>query len=94
MLRIKMVKSLIGQKKKNKLIIASLGLRKMGQTVEQPDNGSIRGMIHHVKHMLEVEAIESAPKAKKASKAEAPAAVAVAEEAPAKPKRAKKETTD
>lgn len=88
MLRIKMVKSLIGQKKKNRLIIASLGLRKMGQTVEQPDNGSIRGMIHHVKHMLEVEVVEDAPKAKKAAKAEAP--VAVAEEAPAKPKRTKK----
>ncbi len=88
MLRIKLVKSIIGQKKRNKLIIASLGLRKMGQIVEHPDNGCIRGMVFHTKHMLEVEEIEATPKAKKAAKAAEP--VAVAAEAPAKPKKASK----
>ena len=74
MLRIKLVRSIIGQTKGNRLIVASLGLRKMNQIVEQPDNGSIRGMIHHVKHMLEVEEIADAPKAEKPKKAKKAAA--------------------
>lgn len=65
MLRIKLVKSIIGQKKNNRAIVASLGLRRMNQVVEQPDNGSIRGMIHHVKHMLVVEEVAEAPVAEK-----------------------------
>lgn len=88
MLRIKMVRSLIGQKRRNRLIIASLGLHKLGQTVILPDNASIRGMIHHVKHMLEVEVVDAAPEAKPAKVAkgaETPTA-----ETPAKPKRTKK----
>ncbi len=75
MLRIKMVKSPIGQTKHNRAIIASLGLRKTNQTVEHKDTPSIRGMVHHVKHMLVVEEFEAAPvveaKPKKAKKATA-----------------------
>ena len=33
----------------------ALGLHKIGSTVEQPDNPSIRGMIFKVKHLVEVE---------------------------------------
>jgi large subunit ribosomal protein L30 len=33
----------------------ALGLRKIGDTVTQPDNESIRGMIFKVKHLVEVE---------------------------------------
>ncbi len=69
MLRIKLVKSTIGQKKKNRLIVDSLGLRKMNQVVEHPDNGAIRGMVHHVKHMLEVEVVADAPAAEKPKRA-------------------------
>lgn len=57
MLRIKLVKSIIGQTAKNQKIVAALGLRKMQQTVEHQDSASIRGMVHKVKHMLEVEAV-------------------------------------
>jgi large subunit ribosomal protein L30 len=89
MLRIKLVKSPIGNTASNRKTVASLGLRKMQQTVELPDNPSVRGMIHKVKHMLLVEEVAGESKAKPAKttkKVEAPVAV---EETP-KPKRTKK----
>jgi len=54
-LKITLVKSPIGSKPKHRATIAALGLRKMHQTVEQKDNEAIRGMIHHVKHLIKVE---------------------------------------
>lgn len=77
--------------------MAALGLRKMQQTVIHNDTPSIRGMIHHVKHMLEVTEgpapeAKSAP-APKVTKSTAPTAAkpkATAEKAPAKPKAEKK----
>jgi len=60
-LRIELVKSIIGNKVSNRKTVASLGLRKMHQVVIHNDTGSIRGMIHKVKHMLKVEEIEDEP---------------------------------
>lgn len=60
MLRIKLVKSLIGNNKRNRSIVAALGLRKMHHTVDHKDTPQIRGMIHRVKHMLEVTEISEA----------------------------------
>ena len=54
MLRIKLVKSIIGNTPRNRATVAALGLRKTNSVVEQDDTPAIRGMIHHVKHMLEV----------------------------------------
>jgi large subunit ribosomal protein L30 len=34
--------------------LRSLGLRRIGQTVEHPDSPQLRGMIHKVKHLIEV----------------------------------------
>ena len=53
-LNIKLVKSLNGRIAKHKATAAALGLRKIGDTVEQPDNPSIRGMIFKVKHLVDV----------------------------------------
>ena len=53
-LSIKLVKSLNGRIAKHKATAAALGLRKIGDTVEQPDNPSIRGMIFKVKHLVDV----------------------------------------
>lgn len=73
MLRIKLVKSPIGNNWRNRRTVEALGLRKVQQVVEQPDNASIRGMIHHVQHMVAVEVVEgdATPKASKAAKAPA-----------------------
>ncbi|HEU4749601.1 MAG TPA: 50S ribosomal protein L30 [Acidimicrobiia bacterium] len=47
-------KSPIGEKPKVRATVEGLGLRKMHQTAELPDNESIRGMIHKVRHLVEV----------------------------------------
>lgn len=36
-------------------ILVGLGLTRMGRTRELEDSPSIRGMIHHVKHLVRVE---------------------------------------
>jgi large subunit ribosomal protein L30 len=64
MLRIKLVRSPIGHNWRNRRTIAALGLRKVHQVVEQPDNPSVRGMIHHVQSMVTVEVVEGEPTAK------------------------------
>ena len=66
MLRIKLVRSLWGNNPRNRRTVAALGLRKMNQVVEHDDTPSIRGMVHHVKHLLHVEVIEGIPSKKKA----------------------------
>jgi large subunit ribosomal protein L30 len=55
MLKITLVRSPIGAKPKHRATIEALGLRKINATVEQKDNAAIRGMIHHVKHLIKIE---------------------------------------
>lgn len=43
---------------KQKATVEALGLKKIGSTVEQPDNAQTRGMIKVVSHMVKVEEIE------------------------------------
>jgi large subunit ribosomal protein L30 len=54
-LKITLRRSLIGEKPKARATVESLGLRKINATVERPDSPDLRGMIHRVKHLLEVE---------------------------------------
>lgn len=56
-LKITLVKSAIGAVPKNKKTVEALGLRKMGKTVEMPDNEAIRGMVRKVNHLVKVEEI-------------------------------------
>ncbi|MCG8481878.1 MAG: 50S ribosomal protein L30 [Clostridia bacterium] len=56
-LKITLVKSTIGAKPLHKKNVEALGLRKIRQTVEHPDNPQTRGMINKVKHLVEVEEI-------------------------------------
>ncbi|HEV2122290.1 MAG TPA: 50S ribosomal protein L30 [Chloroflexota bacterium] len=58
-IRVKYVKSSIGYSQRQKDTIRSLGFRKLGQTVELPDNGAIRGMVRHVRHLVTVEEAET-----------------------------------
>lgn len=97
MLRIKLVRSLIGQNPRNRATVAALGLRKMQQVVVKEDTPTIRGMVHHVKHMLSVEVVEGEAPKKSASKPSgkadnSKAVVAAAEES--KPKATKKAKAD
>jgi large subunit ribosomal protein L30 len=56
-LRIKWVKSSIGYSDSQKATIRALGFRHLGESVEQPDRPSIRGMVQKVRHLVEVEEI-------------------------------------
>ena len=55
MLKITLIKSTIGSTPYQKKVVEALGLRKMHQTVELPDNGSTRGQIQKVRHLVTVE---------------------------------------
>ena len=57
-LKITLAKSTIGAVPKNKAIVESMGLRKIGKTVILPDNEATRGQTRLVNHMLKVEEIE------------------------------------
>ena len=56
-LKITLVKSPIGAVPKQRATIEALGLKKMHNTVEMPDNGAFRGMIQNVRHLVKVEEI-------------------------------------
>lgn len=53
-LKIKLVKSLVGRKDKQIATAVSLGLRKIGTIVEQPDNAATQGKIARISHLVEV----------------------------------------
>ncbi len=53
-LRITLVKSPIGYRRDQLGTVRALGLHKLHSTVEQEDNPTIRGMLHKVSHLLEV----------------------------------------
>lgn len=57
-LKITLVKSTIGAVPKNKAIVESMGLRKIGTTKIFPDNDATRGQVRLVNHLLKVEEIE------------------------------------
>jgi large subunit ribosomal protein L30 len=43
-----------GANKRQRDTLRSLGLRRIGHTVEHKDSPQIRGMIHKVRHLVEV----------------------------------------
>lgn len=60
-LRITYRKSSIGYSERQKQTVRSLGLRKLGQSVERPDTTTVRGMVFHVRHLVTVvEVVSSA----------------------------------
>ena len=56
-LKITLVKSTIGAVAKNKAVVESMGLRKIGKSVILPDNAATRGQIRKVSHLLKVEEV-------------------------------------
>lgn len=53
-LEIKLVKSAIGAKPKQRQTLEALGLTKINKTVVKADNEAMRGMIKIVAHLVEV----------------------------------------
>ncbi|MBM7865873.1 50S ribosomal protein L30 [Heliobacterium undosum] len=58
-LKITWVKSAIGYSKNQKLTVATLGLKKLHQSVLHDDTPAIRGMIRTVNHLVTVEEVEA-----------------------------------
>ena len=52
---IKQVRSVNGSNARQRDTMRSIGLRKIGQTVEKPDSPQLRGMLHAVRHLVVVE---------------------------------------
>ncbi len=57
-IRIKLIRSIIATKPAQRATVRSLGLRKIGSTVEQDVNPAILGMVKKVAHLVEVEEIK------------------------------------
>ena len=55
-MQIKLVKSLIGCKKDQIATAESLGLKKIGDVVNQPDNAATQGKVAKIIHLVEVTA--------------------------------------
>lgn len=62
-LRITQVKSGIGYHISQKETLRTLGLRRLNQTVEQPDTPTVRGMVRKVSHLVRVDEFMPAPPA-------------------------------
>ena len=56
-LKVKLKKSLIGEQWRARRTVAGLGLNKVDSSNIVPDNDSIRGMIHKVKHLVVAEPV-------------------------------------
>lgn len=53
-IQVKLVKSLIGSKKDQIATAHALGLRKIGDVSEQPDNAQTQGKVKKISHLVEV----------------------------------------
>jgi large subunit ribosomal protein L30 len=49
-----LVRSPIGFNRNQAAVVRGLGLRRIRHTVELPDTAAVRGMIHKVRHLVEV----------------------------------------
>ena len=54
-LTVKRIRSSIGSKPKHRGTLRALGLGRIGKTNTLPDRPEIRGMIHKVAHLIDVE---------------------------------------
>jgi large subunit ribosomal protein L30 len=48
-------RSVIGEKPRTRANVRALGLRKLHHSVEHNDTPDVRGMLHKVRHLVEVE---------------------------------------
>ena len=55
--KVTLKRSLIGRPETQRKTVSALGLRKINSVVELPDNPAIRGQLHKVEHLIQVEEI-------------------------------------
>jgi large subunit ribosomal protein L30 len=54
-LKVRQFKSKTGSDQRQRDTLRSIGLRRIGQTVEVKDTPQMRGMLHKVRHLVEVD---------------------------------------
>jgi large subunit ribosomal protein L30 len=54
MLRLQYVRSCIGTTPKHKMVIKSLGFKRLSQVVERVDTPAVRGMVAQVPHLVKI----------------------------------------
>jgi large subunit ribosomal protein L30 len=54
-LKITLVKSMIGRPESHRQVLRGMGLKRIHQTVELPDTAAIRGMVNKVCHLVKAE---------------------------------------
>jgi large subunit ribosomal protein L30 len=54
-IKVTLLKSTIGRIPKHRKTVEALGLKKVGKTVELPNNAATQGMIKQVEYLLKVE---------------------------------------
>lgn len=65
MLRIKLLKSLIGEKPGTRDNVKALGLGKVNSSVVHNDGPVVRGQLHRVRHLVSIEEVEGKAPVKK-----------------------------
>ncbi len=53
-IKIEYYHSAIGSPKKHKVIVRSIGLKRINQTVERPDTPNMRGVVNKLPHLLRI----------------------------------------
>jgi len=83
-LRVTQIKSTISHIARNRATVRALGLKRIGHTVEIPDNPATRGMVRQVRFLVSVDEVsDAAPR--RAARAERPERPERAEPAAASP---------
>lgn len=54
-LKLTYYRSASGRRQDQKDTVRSLGFRRLHQTVEKPDNPSVRGMVYKVRHLVRID---------------------------------------
>ena len=57
-IKVKQLRSSIGCKQNQRDTLRSLGLKRIGDEVVKEDRPEIRGMVHTVRHLVDVEEVE------------------------------------
>ena len=70
-LRVTQIKSTISHIARNRATVRALGLKRIGHTVEIPDNPATRGMVRQVRFLVTVEEVGDSATTRASAKASA-----------------------
>ena len=57
-LKVTQLRSKVGERPEQRETLSSLGLKRIGDVVVKEDRPEIRGMVHAVRHLIQVEEVE------------------------------------